>query len=187
MKKSVLTLAMLAMNVVAEPVEVAPVAPVVEQVDKVVEKEFTIQETSAKITSVLEAAFSAAASVKDEATLAAAGVKLDELSIELLALEPQLDATAKPDDKQMKEAAVNFVRMTEKVSKQMQAMMANKLAGELEKGREAQFMNFLKASAPVKLKMDALMPPAKLNQFVKEIKAEQAAAAGAEKAAGASE
>ena len=184
MKKSVFILAMLVLNldVVAEP---AVVAPVKEQVVEVVKKEFTIKETTSKVIVILEGAFGAMVSVKDDESLKAAKVKLDQLGKEMLALEPQVDATVKPDDKQMKEAAVGFVRMSDRVSKQMEAMMAKKLSAELEEGRQALFMDFLKVSDPLKQKMDALMPPKKLNQFVKEIKAEEAEAA--KKKEGASE
>jgi hypothetical protein len=172
LKKSMMLLVFFALPVIADPATDVP--QVVKSDDA---KELTIDQTFAQVAEILESAFGAMASVRDDKSLAESGAKLENLAKEMLAIEADVDMTKKPNDKQIKEVALRFLRMEEKVKKQMEEVGKLKLSDEITNGRDEQFMKFMKAVDPMKQKMNTLFPPAKLSYFVDQIKAQDAARA----------
>ncbi len=172
MRMSIVLSMLLALGVQADPALAVPKAGQSSE-----KKVMAIEVAFAKVTFFLESAFDAMAAVKDDASLATSGAKLEHLAKVMLALEPQIDVNVKPTDAQMRFVAEQFVHMGDKVQKKMRAMAEFKLSEELRVARDEQFTQFLAKVEPVKKKTDALLPPQKLSKFVKAIKAEQAAKA----------
>lgn len=168
MKTSILLSVLLVLSVVADPTVEIP------KVDK---KEVAIGETITKVAEILESAYGSMASVRDDKSLAESGVKLGNLAKEMLALEPNMDMTKKPNNKITKEVALRFLKMNEKVKKEMEDVKKLKLDDRLVKLRDEQFKTFWETVAPVKKKMNTLFPPGKLAYFITQIKAEEAARA----------
>ena len=169
MNKSIILLILIAFNAFADPDVVVP------QGNKAGGKNVvSIEKTFSKVAAVLESAFDARASVKDEQSLAESGVKLENLAKEMLAIEAEVDMAQKPDDKQMRDLAVRFMIMNDKVQKQMKEVGMLGLSQELINARDAQFAKFLKTIEPMAEKTRVLFPPEKLSYLVEQIKAEEA-------------
>ena len=172
MKKSVVMLVLLILPLIADP---ALDEPQVTKEDAV--KKLTVDETFSQVAGIMELAFAARASVKDDKSLAESGITLEKLAKEMLAIEAGVDMTKKPSDKQIKEVALRFMLMEDKVKKEMEEVGKLKLAEEITKARDEHVVKFMNAVGPMKDKMNTLFPPAKLAYFMNQIKAEEAARA----------
>jgi hypothetical protein len=173
-KKSILVLVIIALPVTADPTVDIPTV-----VNEDATNKPTIDKTFSQVAEILELAFGAMVSVKDDKSLEEYTAKLEKLAKEMLIIEAQVDMNQKPNDQQMRDLVVRFMNMNEKVERQMKEVGKLELSAEIIKARDEQFMKFLRKVDPVKRKTNRLFPPMKLSNLVDQIRKENAE--GAEK------
>lgn len=169
MKTFILMVAVFGMNAFADPEVVVPPAE-----NTGGNNAQSVEANFSKMAAVLESAYDAMTSVKDDQSLAKSGVRLENLAKEMLAIEAKVEMDQKPDEKLMRAFAIRFLEMNEKVEKQMNIVRALNLPIEITNARDAQFRIFLDAIEPMKKKTRTLFPPERLSLFVEQIKADEA-------------